>query len=146
MQKLATDHEVLHNYAGVESDPEAMAIIDGHVALGRLKEFGSHEAQSRFVDGHPVPNKFACITKLKPDGSATVTDASRKMYPQVLPRQTDLVNDILVLQSNCMTAEEVELFVQDAEDAYWQIPLDPCLLYTSPSPRDLSTSRMPSSA
>ena len=24
--------------------------------------------------------------------------------------------------------------------------LDPCLLYTSPSPRDLSTSRMPSSA
>ena len=25
-------------------------------------------------------------------------------------------------------------------------PFDPCLLYTSPSPRDLSTSRMPSSA
>ena len=25
-------------------------------------------------------------------------------------------------------------------------PLGPCLLYTSPSPRDLSTSRMPSSA
>ena len=25
-------------------------------------------------------------------------------------------------------------------------PRDPCLLYTSPSPRDLSTSRMPSSA
>ena len=25
-------------------------------------------------------------------------------------------------------------------------PIDPCLLYTSPSPRDLSTSRMPSSA
>ena len=54
-----------------------------------------------------------------------VTDASRKTYRQVLPRQTDLLNDILVLQSNCMTAEEVELFVQDAEDAYWQVPLDP---------------------
>ena len=27
----------------------------------------------------------------------------------------------------------------------WQ-QLEPCLLYTSPSPRDLSTSRMPSSA
>ena len=26
------------------------------------------------------------------------------------------------------------------------LPVDPCLLYTSPSPRDLSTSRMPSSA
>ena len=27
-----------------------------------------------------------------------------------------------------------------------QIKVNPCLLYTSPSPRDLSTSRMPSSA
>ena len=26
------------------------------------------------------------------------------------------------------------------------VDLEPCLLYTSPSPRDLSTSRMPSSA
>ena len=26
------------------------------------------------------------------------------------------------------------------------LPIGPCLLYTSPSPRDLSTSRMPSSA
>ena len=28
----------------------------------------------------------------------------------------------------------------------WQMPSYGCLLYTSPSPRDLSTSRMPSSA
>ena len=36
------------------------------------------------------------------------------------------------------TSDEVEIF----ESAYKQS----CLLYTSPSPRDLSTSRMPSSA
>ena len=29
---------------------------------------------------------------------------------------------------------------------FFDIPVDNCLLYTSPSPRDLSTSRMPSSA
>ena len=29
---------------------------------------------------------------------------------------------------------------------WWDKPAQPCLLYTSPSPRDLSTSRMPSSA
>ena len=29
---------------------------------------------------------------------------------------------------------------------YWKGPVWACLLYTSPSPRDLSTSRMPSSA
>ena len=33
-----------------------------------------------------------------------------------------------------------------AGDARSPAPSDPCLLYTSPSPRDLSTSRMPSSA
>ena len=31
-------------------------------------------------------------------------------------------------------------------DAATASPGEPCLLYTSPSPRDLSTSRMPSSA
>ena len=36
----------------------------------------------------------------------------------------------------------------DLKDAYLHIKIHPrsCLLYTSPSPRDLSTSRMPSSA
>ena len=34
---------------------------------------------------------------------------------------------------------QFETIESDAEDS-------PCLLYTSPSPRDLSTSRMPSSA
>ena len=33
------------------------------------------------------------------------------------------------------------------DEIYWgEIEENPCLLYTSPSPRDLSTSRMPSSA
>ena len=32
------------------------------------------------------------------------------------------------------------------ERSSFDLPLDLCLLYTSPSPRDLSTSRMPSSA
>ena len=47
------------------------------------------------------------------------------MFRQVLPRQIDMLNDNLVLQSGNMTAEEAKLFVQDAEYAYWQIPLDP---------------------
>ena len=34
----------------------------------------------------------------------------------------------------------------DIQGVYWNRSYDPCLLYTSPSPRDLSTSRMPSSA
>ena len=37
-------------------------------------------------------------------------------------------------------------FVLGHENSGWVEELGPCLLYTSPSPRDLSTSRMPSSA
>ena len=36
--------------------------------------------------------------------------------------------------------------VDDDKDTYKKYDVIPCLLYTSPSPRDLSTSRMPSSA
>ena len=38
------------------------------------------------------------------------------------------------------------LFVEVDEIYNLACPASPCLLYTSPSPRDLSTSRMPSSA
>ena len=38
------------------------------------------------------------------------------------------------------------LFQKNPEDKLIQAMVDTCLLYTSPSPRDLSTSRMPSSA
>ena len=48
-------------------------------------------------------------------------------------------------------AEDIEPFKQDAHfwHSVWHSagrPINTCLLYTSPSPRDLSTSRMPSSA
>ena len=52
--------------------------------------------------------------------------------------------------------EDINLAVKSAKDAFneWAFTskeekiklLETCLLYTSPSPRDLSTSRMPSSA
>ena len=43
----------------------------------------------------------------------------------MLPRQTELVHDILSLRKGRRTAEAVFLLVLDAEDAYWQIPLHP---------------------
>ena len=36
--------------------------------------------------------------------------------------------------------------IRDKVDSGERLSFDDCLLYTSPSPRDLSTSRMPSSA
>ena len=136
VEELSADYDSFANYSGVESDPLAVAIIDGHVAKGRFKEFDNLDDLKKFVGGDPIPNKFACIRKSRPDGStkrriimdskqSRVTEASRKQFRQVLPRQTDLITDILGLQAGCFAAESVELFVQDAEDAYWQVPLNP---------------------
>eukprot|EP00829_Urostomides_striatus_P014129 TRINITY_DN407_c0_g3_i1.p2 TRINITY_DN407_c0_g3~~TRINITY_DN407_c0_g3_i1.p2 ORF type:complete len:129 (+),score=9.42 TRINITY_DN407_c0_g3_i1:124-510(+) len=60
---------------------------------------------------------------------------------------------IFVTQSNCINILQPHLtHYSHYPHPSWRnsLPLihiiDPCLLYTSPSPRDLSTSRMPSSA
>ena len=42
--------------------------------------------------------------------------------------------------------EAAEQFIAYSHSLGLRLPVDACLLYTSPSPRDLSTSRMPSSA
>ena len=44
------------------------------------------------------------------------------------------------------TGAKVAVMDQDLEAAETTVAMIRCLLYTSPSPRDLSTSRMPSSA
>ena len=52
-------------------------------------------------------------------------------------------NDIYMLDINTMATEEIPIARMNTESLEYDVP---CLLYTSPSPRDLSTSRMPSSA
>ena len=52
------------------------------------------------------------------------------------------VKDYRAVNPDLGTEEEFRAFV----DAAHELGLKVCLLYTSPSPRDLSTSRMPSSA
>ena len=69
---------------------------------------------------------------------------------------TTKVDDIMKEKFLCQSrfAEEVEKIVKDNNFNYIDAiitfceenKIEFCLLYTSPSPRDLSTSRMPSSA
>ena len=57
---------------------------------------------------------------------------------------TNSENDTLIKAS---TKKDVTLrFIKSIEEEQDHRKNNPCLLYTSPSPRDLSTSRMPSSA
>ena len=48
------------------------------------------------------------------------------------------------MRANCV--KELEDFLEDKTRGFVDALFRNCLLYTSPSPRDLSTSRMPSSA
>ena len=50
-----------------------------------------------------------------------------------------------VMAERCLQAELTAIFLDGKEGDYSTLTYI-CLLYTSPSPRDLSTSRMPSSA
>ena len=74
---------------------------------------------------------------------------NRAVFEGILDRLTEATIEYLSKQIEA-GAEVVKLFDSWAgslkgED-FVKYALNPCLLYTSPSPRDLSTSRMPSSA
>ena len=45
-----------------------------------------------------------------------------------------------------VVGDEVEVALEAVEDGYGETRISSCLLYTSPSPRDRTRSRMPSSA
>ena len=65
---------------------------------------------------------------------------------ELLPQVIEWMNDGLIPLSKALT-DEPRLVVTQA-DAYAKLasPPETCLLYTSPSPRDATLSRMPSSA
>ena len=76
---------------------------------------------------------------------STDTDTRQRIARQ------DAYEYVMALQEPRLTVEQGEEFVLEVENSMSNLivtedDLPTCLLYTSPSPRDLSTSRMPSSA
>ena len=59
--------------------------------------------------------------------------------------EEELKDGELLATADPITTEELDAAVLPT-DPNQVLPSNTCLLYTSPSPRDLSTSRMPSSA
>ena len=66
----------------------------------------------------------------------------------VVPPQSNCYPPEIQLHSfSTVTESDVRAVIMSSSSAFCkQDPIPTCLLYTSPSPRDLSTSRMPSSA
>ena len=92
------------------------------------------------------PDVFNVLLQVLEDGRLTDSHG----------RTVDFKNTVIVMTSNLGSAQIQELVgdreaqraaVMDAVGAHFRPEfINRCLLYTSPSPRDLSTSRMPSSA
>ena len=78
----------------------------------------------------------------------------KELVDEVHKRKIDLCDEVFVLNIGGYIGESTASEISYAKKLgkpikYWQAlkgECDGCLLYTSPSPRDLSTSRMPSSA
>ena len=76
------------------------------------------------------------LSIIKPDA------ISKGFAEQICERLEDAGLKIISKKSLHLSEKEAEGFYIEHKGK----PFFPCLLYTSPSPRDLSTSRMPSSA
>ena len=82
VDQLITDAASFTNYSGVESDPEALAIIEQYISRGWLESFDSLSELSDAVGGEPVLNKFACISKTRLDGTVKrriIMDSKRSL-------------------------------------------------------------------
>ena len=80
------------------------------------------QAVSKYIKGYP---------------DAAIPD---EVDPECPESFKNWISDILIKYKKRNIGDELKLSLTNLPDYY------PCLLYTSPSPRDLSTSRMPSSA
>jgi len=66
-------------------------------------------------------------------------DRARGEFAQAEAQQKTRAGQVELLVADLSSQQSIRKLVRDFEASH-------CLLYTSPSPRDLSTSRMPSSA
>ena len=84
-------------------------------------------------------NKYNLVSIVRPTADDTVVESIHKSITDVISSGGGSVSEQGVWQKRKL-AYEIDTF---KEGIY---TITTCLLYTSPSPRDLSTSRMPSSA
>ena len=134
---MLTDFETNSNYTGVEGDDVAMQDIQHHIDMGHLKAFDT-EAQLRdLLDGRaPILNKICIISKeragvvkkrmILDTKVSGLKKCSAKHQRVLLPRLLDAVIQALRLYDKCEQHEQMEFFVLDFSEAFWQVPLAPC--------------------
>ena len=140
--QLESHPDSFTNHGDVDEDDDAIDIINGFISKGWLKEFATYDALSKYVNGKPILNKFACLCKDRWDASAQkwttkrrlimdskrsqVKEASNKAYRSILPRVFDACHDVMALLDGAAESEHIEMMVLDACDAFWNVPLRHC--------------------
>ena len=85
-------------------------------------------------EGVLIPEIWQCLAKEVNSDDLMLTTQDLKDYDELMSLRMKVVNEKNIKLS------DIQKIVRDID------PFDGCLLYTSPSPRDQLTSRMPSSA
>ena len=130
-------------YRAVQAMPHAMA---DEICKAVRSELGVISRQAVY-DALNAMSEHGLIRRIQPAGSAARYEDRVDNHHHLACRKCGNVVDIdcAVGEAPCLTAEhDFGYKIDEAEVTYWGIC--PCLLYTSPSPRDRTRSRMPSSA
>ena len=106
----------------------------------KLDEFGIPYIEGGWPGSNPKDARFFQMALKEPLQNARLTAFGSTRRPGVRPEKDDNIHALLKTETDTVT-----LFGK-SWDLHAREVLGVCLLYTSPSPRDLSTSRMPSSA
>ena len=127
---------------------ECIEIINGikniyeeyhNVAYSSEAVKASVDLSSKYINDRFLPDKAIDVI----DETGAMLNIARKNKKNITVKQSDIEKTI----SKITKIPEQNITVSDKKDLKnLEENLKSCLLYTSPSPRDLSTSRMPSSA
>ena len=124
-----------HEYISATVDEEAVKEIEKFAEAGWLKEYPDIQAVERELGKPATVSPFHVVVKTKEGRTKRrlILDLKRSgisartahTHRVVLPRISDLVRDILLLLADATAEEEVEIFVLDFKDAFWNVPLHP---------------------
>ena len=119
--------------------------MDGQ-AIGMVEKYDAdwnwNNGETLTIMGHILKTAW-CLGRIHlVDPNEAYLDGAKKLVEEVWTKGYDHDFGGPYKDYNRTTGEMILWGIPDSAKAWWQI----CLLYTSPSPRDLSTSRMPSSA
>ena len=120
--------------------------------LERQQAFGFTQEDIKFLLAPMAKNGEEGIGSMGNDSPlAVLSDKNKPLYnyfkqlfAQVTNPPIDPIREAIVMSLNSFIGPKPNLL--DINNVNPPLRLEVCLLYTSPSPRDLSTSRMPSSA